>query len=151
MRERLEAPDMSAPEASQHLETVDPDQPWLTEIGFLQAVLAHLSLFYDEVQKVTYAGVSLHRLILNMASRTKVQWLLYRHSVERESLVLLPSGTTSIESLHHEINHWFRETAALHKATLVMKLDFFQFVKVFTHNQALSFSRALCGELGARS
>ena len=27
--------------------------------------------------------------------------------------------------------------AALHKATLVMKLDFFQFVKVFTHNQAL--------------
>ena len=110
MRERLEAPDMSAPEASQHLETVDPDQPWLTEIGFLQAVLAHLSLFYDEVQKVTYAGVSLHRLILNMASRTKVQWLLYRHSVERESLVLLPSGTTSIESLHHEINHWFRET-----------------------------------------
>ena len=115
MRERLEAPDMSAREAYEHLETVDPDQPWLTEIGFLEAVHAHLSLFYDEVQKITYSGVSLHRLILNMASQTKVQWLLndtrYRHSVERESLVLLPSGTTSNESLHHEINHWFRETA----------------------------------------
>ncbi|CAE7359488.1 unnamed protein product, partial [Symbiodinium sp. CCMP2592] len=51
--------------------------------------------------------------------------------------VFLPSGTTSNERLHHEINHWIRETAALRKATSVMKLDFFQSVKVFTHNQAL--------------
>ena len=27
--------------------------------------------------------------------------------------------------------------AALHKATLIMKLDFFQFVKLFSHNQAM--------------
>ena len=56
----------------------------------------------------------MQRLIINMASQTKVQWLFndtrYRHSVDRETLVLLPSGTTSNESLHHELNHWFRET-----------------------------------------
>ncbi|CAE7525164.1 unnamed protein product [Symbiodinium natans] len=114
MRERLENPDMSAQEAYDHLKGVDPDQPWLTEVDFLQALLALLSIFYDEVQKVTFSGVTLHRLIINVASPAKVQWLLndtrYRHSVDRESLVLLPSGTTSNESLHHELNHWFRET-----------------------------------------
>ena len=56
----------------------------------------------------------MQRLIINMASQTKVQWLFndtrYRHSVDRETLVLLPSGRTSNESLHHELNHWFRET-----------------------------------------
>ena len=116
MRQRLEWPDMSSAQAYQVLEVIDADQPWLTEIEFLEAILAHLSIFWEEVQKVSYSGVTLHRLILNVASQSKVQWLLndtrYRHSVERQSLVLLPSGTTSNESLHHELNHWFRETAS---------------------------------------
>ena len=114
VRQRLENPDMSTAHAYQHLEGIDPDQPWLAEIDFLEAVLAHLSQFFDEVQKTTFTGASLQRLIINMASQTKVQWLFndtrYRHSVDRETLVLLPSGTTSNESLHHELNHWFRET-----------------------------------------
>ena len=114
VRARLELADMSHGQAFAHLEQIDPNQPWLTEVDFLGAVLAHVSLFSEELQKVTYSGVSLHRLIVNVASPAKTQWLLndtrYRHSVDRRELVLLPSGTTSNESLHHELNHWFRET-----------------------------------------
>ena len=127
--------------------------------------MAHLSLFVDEVKKVTFSGASLHRLIINVASSVKIQWLFndtrHRHSVHPRQLTLLPSGTTSNENLHHELNHWFRETAArlhrtcaflsqgffrvsanyrqaaLHKATLAMKLDLFHFVKLFARNQAL--------------
>ena len=97
------------------LETLDPDTPWLTEVDFLQALVAHFSFFREELRRVTFTGVSLHRLIVNVASPAKLQWLLndtrYRHSVHRQELVLLPSGATSNESLHHEVNVWFRETA----------------------------------------
>ncbi|CAE7786382.1 unnamed protein product [Symbiodinium microadriaticum] len=138
---RLETPDMSYLQAYAHLEQLNPDQPWLTELDFLHAVLAHLSMFREETAKNTYSGATLHRLITNVASPTKLQWLLndtrYRHSVPRERLVLLPSGTTSNESLHRELNHGFRETAVMHKAALILKLDFFQFANVFARNQAL--------------
>ncbi|CAE7843115.1 unnamed protein product [Symbiodinium sp. KB8] len=138
---RLETPDMSYLQAYAHLEQLNPDQPWLTELDFLHAVLAHLSMFREEIAKNTYSGATLHRLITNVASPTKLQWLLndtrYRHSVPRERLVLLPSGTTSNESLHRELNHGFRETAVMHKAALILKLDFFQFANVFARNQAL--------------
>lgn len=42
------------------------------------------------------------------------------NSVPRERLVLLPSGTTSNESLHHELNHWFRETVTRLQTIYVM-------------------------------
>ncbi|CAE7784270.1 unnamed protein product, partial [Symbiodinium necroappetens] len=115
MRDCLLEPDMSENAARTLLETLDPDTPWLTEVDFLQALVAHFSFFREELRKVTFTGVSLHRLIVNVASPAKFQWLLndtrYRHSVHRQELVLLPSGTTSNESLHHEVNVWFRETA----------------------------------------
>ena len=124
MRARLETPDMSYLQAYNHLEQLKPNQPWLTELEFLHAVLAHLSMFHEETAKNTYSGATLHRLIVNVASPTKFQWLLndtrYRHSVPRERLVLLPSGTTSNESLHHELNHWFRETVTRLQTIYVM-------------------------------
>ena len=90
MRARLETPDMSYLQAYNHLEQLKPNQPWLTELEFLHAVLAHLSMFHEETAKNTYSGATLHRLIVNVASPTKFQWLLndtrYRHSVPRERL-----------------------------------------------------------------
>ena len=125
MRARLETPDMSYLQAYNHLEQLKPDQPWLSELEFLHAALAHLSMFHDETAKNTYSGATLHRLIINVASPIKFQWLLndtrYRHSVPRERLVLLPSGTTSNESLHHELNHWFRETVTRLQAVYIIR------------------------------
>ena len=115
MRDCLLEPDMSENAARAVLETLDPDTPWPTEVDFLQALVAHFSFFREELRKVTFTGASLHRLIVNAASLAKFRWLLndarYRHSINRQELVLLPSRrTTSNESLHHEVNVWFRET-----------------------------------------
>ena len=74
-------PDMPDSQAHAFLERLNPDTPWLTEIEFLEACVAHLSLFVDEVKKVTFSGASLHRLIINV----KIQWLFndtrHRHSL----------------------------------------------------------------------
>lgn len=122
MRERLQNPDMPEDAAMRVLDALDPDVPWLTEVDFLEALLAHVSFFHEELQKVSYSGISLHRLIVNIGSSSKFQWLLndtrYRHAVDARELALLPSGTTSNESLHHEINAWFRETASRRHDTM---------------------------------
>ena len=109
-------------------------------------------------------ALSASRIVANVASAVKFQYLLndtrYRHSVDRRELTLLPSGTTSNESLHHELNTWFRETAAclhsqnialrsllsvirirtkahIHKSAFHLKLRLFHFLKLLLHNQAL--------------
>jgi hypothetical protein len=52
-------------------------------------------------------------------------------------LPLLPSGTTSNEALHAELNSWFRSTAQIHQATLVLKLAILVLFKLTSHNCAL--------------
>eukprot|EP00439_Symbiodinium_sp_Y106_P053133 s414_g7.t1 len=47
-----------APMAYAHLEQLNPDQLWLTELDFLHAVLAHLSMFHEETAKNTYSGAA---------------------------------------------------------------------------------------------
>jgi hypothetical protein len=48
------------------------------------------------------------------AAAPRIEWYLnntrQRHSMNVERLTLLPAGTTSNESLHAEINNWFRQT-----------------------------------------
>ena len=44
MRDCLLEPDMSENAARTLLETLDPDTPWLTEVDFLQALVAHFTL-----------------------------------------------------------------------------------------------------------
>ena len=51
--------------------------------------------------------------------------------------ILLPVGTTSNESLHAEINGWFRQTQNLHPATLKLKLSILTLSKLLAHNSAL--------------
>ncbi|CAE7221979.1 kup [Symbiodinium sp. CCMP2592] len=104
---------MSENAARQLLEALDPDAPWMTEVDFLQALVAHFSFFREELRKVTFTGVSLHRLIVNVgvASPAKFQiWLLndtrYRHSINRQEL------------------------AMIHKAAFLLKLRFFHFLKL---------------------
>ena len=46
------------PMAYAHLEQLNPDQLWLTELDFLHAVLAHLSMFHEETAKNTYSGAA---------------------------------------------------------------------------------------------
>jgi len=38
-----------------------------------------------------------------------------RHCMPASTIMFLPSGTTSNEALHHEVNVWFRETPHMHQ------------------------------------
>jgi hypothetical protein len=60
-----------------------------------------------------------------------------RHAMPSTRLLLLPSGTASNESLHREINTWFRQTQKLHTATLELKLSILHLAKLLAHNSAL--------------
>ena len=104
MRERLKDPDMAEDAAMRVLEALDPDVPWLTEIDFLEALLAHVSFFHEELQKVSYSGISLQRLIVNIGTSSKFQWLLndtrYRHAVDARELALLRSGIEQNYTFH---------------------------------------------------
>ena len=93
-----------------------PDSPWRTESQFLEAMAAICTLFQDELTKTTFSGPTLHRLLINLTSPVKIQWLFndtrYRHACAPSQTPLLPSGTTSNEPLHHELNSWFHEIDA---------------------------------------
>ena len=113
---------MPQPEAMGILQQLDPDSPWRTESQFLEAMAAICTLFQDELTKTTFSGPTLHRLLINLTSPVKIQWLFndtrYRHTCAPSKTPLLPSGTTSNESLHHELNSWFHEIAAWQKLTV---------------------------------
>ncbi|CAE7715294.1 unnamed protein product [Symbiodinium sp. CCMP2592] len=133
--------DMSEIEAKAVLGGKDPDVPYRTETQFLESMAAICSLFADEMTKTTFAGPTLHRLLVNLTTPAKIQWLFndtrYRHACKMSQICLLPSGTTSNESLHHEINSWFREIVSMYRPTLEIKLKFFHYVKLSSHNASL--------------
>ena len=58
-----------------------------------------------------------------------MEWLFnnlrYRQGPQPEvrMLLILPSATTSNDALHAEMNGWFRQLQALHRTTLVLKLQ----------------------------
>ena len=120
---------------------MEPDSPWLTGIQYMEAIGAVCSLYPQEVEKKSVTGRPLRQMLLTAASPVKFQWLLndtrYRHACSRRQLKLLPSGTTSNESLHHELNYRFRETQQIHRPTLELKLQFFCLSKLLSHNFAM--------------
>ena len=140
-REALNRQDISKALAKRILERMDPETPWLTRIGYMESIGAVCSLYPDEVSKTTATGKSLRHVLLNSATAAKVEWLMndtrYRHRIPRKQLKLLPSGTTSNESLHHELNVWFRETQQMHRPTLDLKIHVFKVAKLLAHNHAL--------------
>ena len=61
----------------------------------------------------------------------------FAHSLPAGVRVLRPTGTTSNEALHSELNSAFRRIQALHKSSLETRLAFFTLAKLLSHNAAL--------------
>ena len=49
-------------------------------------------------------------------------------------LKFIPSGTSSNETLHTEINSWTRTVNAMHRSTLALKLRYFRYLKLLAHH-----------------
>ncbi len=83
----------------------------------------------------------MYRILWSATAASRVEWyfngIRMRHTLHASKLSLLPSGTTSNEALHAEINRWFRTTAQMHQATLALKLRILNMGKLLAHNSAM--------------
>ena len=59
------------------------------------------------------------------------------HTLTREVRVFMPSGTTSNEAIHADINGVFRRVRSLHQSTLKSRLSVFHLSRLIAHNAAL--------------
>ena len=123
------------------VEGIEWDEPWHTRAEFLESLAALTALHRQEVQRrVTGANKPLFKLLWNAGSPARVEWMFnsirMRARMSAQEEALLPSGTTSNEALHAEVNAWFKQTQRIHQATLRLKLQILQLSKLLAHSIA---------------
>ena len=91
---------------------------------------------------MTGSNTELRRVLWSAAASSRLEWYLnnqrVRHWLGTDTLPLLASGSTSNESLHHEINGWFRQIQTMHQSTMALKL------RVLTLRKQLPHFSAMC-------
>ena len=133
---------MNTSEARTLLESIEPDQPWTDRIGFVESLAALTSVFKQEVSKKDTQGNALSTVLYNAADPANVERMLNQmrlvHMVNSRDRTFLASATTTNEALHAELNvTWFYNQRAMYQPTLVLKLKFFRFAKLWSHHIAL--------------
>ncbi len=94
----------------------------------------------------TGSNKPLYKLLWSAGSAERTEWFFnnirMRSRMSRARLALLPSGTSSNEALHAEINNWFRQTQQIHGATLHLKLQVLTLGKMLAHSSAMYHATA---------
>jgi len=142
MRDLIMSGGMALQRAVNVLNALDDDLPWSSKIDYLRALAAIAAAFPAEMSRKTYAqGRTIGHILWSAASPERLAWqwnaIIARRSLPREWMTLLPSGTASNESLHAEINRWWRNSPELFPSTLELHLDIGHFGKLLSHNAAL--------------
>ncbi|CAJ1423131.1 unnamed protein product, partial [Effrenium voratum] len=95
----------------------------------------------DLPRKLEGTKLTIGKLLFNLTAADRAEWLFnnlrFRHFLPRNVQMLMPSGTTSNEALHAELNSWFRQVQQLHRSTLQLKLRVLFLGKLLAHNMAL--------------
>ena len=133
--------------AKRVINNLDSNVPVYTRVSFIEAVAAICALHPKEVdRKVTGMSKPVRQLLWNACSPSCLGWLFnnqrVRHSLAPAERCLLPSGTTSNEALHSQINSWARSTHELPRSTLKLKLQVYTLGKQLSHYLALCFPPA---------
>ena len=123
---------------------LDPNVPFMTRAEFMDSLAALSALYSDDVRRVARStSRPIWRMLQCAASPSRMEWLFnnirMRHRLPSHVLTLLPSGTTSNEALHAEINGWFRQTQQVYKASLRLKLRIMGLAKLMAHDACLHF------------
>ena len=142
MREQILAGTMTMHRATVVLNQLDEEKPWYCRIDYLQALAAIAAAFPKEMARKTYAqGRTIGHILWNAAAPDKMAWMwnaiIARRSMPQQWMILLPSGTASNESLHAEINRWWRRSPEVFPTTLQLHLKIASFGKLLTHNSGL--------------
>ena len=142
MRQKLLDRSMSTVRANIIYNRIMSDQPFYSRVEFIEAMAALVVLFPAEVErKVTGSNKPVYKVLWCAAAPDRMEWLLnnirMRQTVSPAFLSLLPSGSTSNEALHAEINSWFRQIQKIHKSTLEFKLNVLTLGKLVAHSCAM--------------
>ena len=135
---------MGATRAKRILDNLHPDSPLFCRITFIEALAALCATYPHEVsRKVTGSNKEIRKVLWAATAPDRLEWLMnnlrVRHDLTPLERGLLPSGTSSNESLHAEINSWTKSIRPLHQSTLRLKLEIMQFGKVHAHHVASCF------------
>jgi len=115
---------MSVHRASRIIDSIDDSKPFTTRVEFIECLAATVALHPLEARKVAKgANRPLFKILHSAAAWQRLEWyfnnIRTRYLISSSRLSLLPTGTTSNESLHAEINGWFRQTVAMHQDLVV--------------------------------
>ena len=102
---------MSDCEAAQILDQLDQDTPFLNRVDFIKSVAALCRIYKSEVtRKAPGPNKDINKILWAACAPDRLEWLMnnlrVRHAMTASYLWFLPSGTSSNEALHAEINSW---------------------------------------------
>ena len=142
MTARIGACDLDLHRAQAIVSNFEGDKPYTSKFEFIQALAALTRVFHDDVQNKTEAkSKKLKDVLMSAAAPDRVEWYFnnsrLRHSMRRSYTGLLSSGTSSNESLHFEMNKWFRNQQEIYISTLTLQLRINWIGKLMVHNAAL--------------
>eukprot|EP00435_Cladocopium_sp_Y103_P041761 s1353_g11.t1 len=142
LREQILTQGMSLRRAGNVIRDAAILQVWPTRIQFIEALAALAAKHPEDMnRKIDGVKITVAKTLHALASADKLEWLFnalrYRASLSGNVRLLLPSGTTSNEALHAEINAWFRQIQSMHRSTLCLKLQILRLGKLLSHSVAL--------------
>lgn len=121
--------------------TASAHLPYYSREEFVRVVAAIATMHAEEADRVAYKQTKVRHLLLSACQPANIEWMLnftrFLHTLSADSRRLLPSGTTSNEAYHHELNGRFRSVQKLHVSTLKSRLNVMCTQKLLTHNAAL--------------
>ncbi len=142
MRARILDGGLSKARAGQVVADLEDDRPWNSVLDYIRALAALSALYPEEMKRKTYVqGRPIRRILWCAAAADRVQWLFngcrLRRAVEPKMLSLLGSGTSPNESLHAELNRWFKNQPEVFSTTLGLQLSVCQLGKLLSHGAAM--------------
>ena len=122
-RNTILPPWMKEHDARNILSSLDPTSAFKRRIDFINCIAAICALHRNEVtRKVTGANKEVYRVLWAACAPDRLEWLMnnvrIRMRFPKKYLPLLPSGTSSNEALHAELNSWNSSTNVMHRSTL---------------------------------
>ena len=142
MREVLLKKNMSSARACRILNNLEDEKPWNSKMEYITALAAIASAFPIEMARKTYVGgKTVGHILWNASAPEKVAWqfnaIIVRHEMPHGMVKLLGSGTAPNESLHAELNTWYRSQPEVFPTTLELQLDVARLGKLLAHNAAM--------------
>ena len=135
---------MSCTRAATVMNTLDGETPWYSKMDYLTALAANASAFAKDMKRKTYCqGKTTGHTLWNADDAEKVAWqwnaIIARRMMPHGWARMLGSGTASNESLHAELNGWYKNVGGdgVYPQTLALHLEISRFMKLLSHGAAM--------------